>query len=177
MLGKLPNLSVLPHLNCVFLGILQDLSLLPLLICVIFYKLQNISVFPHVSCMILGKLPNLSVLPLRSCVILGQLPKLSVLPVLSSKILVKLPDLSVLLYLSCIQFSTVAQSCLTLCVPMDCSTPRFPVHCQLQNLLILMFIESVMTSNHPILCHPLLLLPSIFPSIRFFSNESVLHIR
>jgi len=40
-----------------------------------------------------------------------------------------------------------------------------------------MSIESVMTSNHLILCHPLLLLPSIFPSIRVFSNESVLHIR
>ena len=40
-----------------------------------------------------------------------------------------------------------------------------------------MSIESVMPSNHLILCHPLLLLPSIFPSIRVFSNESVLHIR
>ena len=40
-----------------------------------------------------------------------------------------------------------------------------------------MFIESVMPSNHLILCHPLLLLPSIFPSIRVFSNESALHIR
>ena len=40
-----------------------------------------------------------------------------------------------------------------------------------------MFIESVMPSNHVILCHPLLLLPLVFPSIRVFSNESVLHIR
>ena len=40
-----------------------------------------------------------------------------------------------------------------------------------------MSIESVMPSNHLILCHPLLLLPSIFPSIKVFSNESVLHIR
>ena len=46
-----------------------------------------------------------------------------------------------------------------------------------QNLLKLMSIESVMPSNHLILCCPLLLLPSIFPSIRLFSNESVLHIR
>ena len=46
-----------------------------------------------------------------------------------------------------------------------------------QSLLKLMFIESVISSNHLILCHPLLLLPSIFPSIRVFSNESVLHIR
>ena len=46
-----------------------------------------------------------------------------------------------------------------------------------QSLLKLMSIESVMPSNHFILCHPLLLPPSIFPSIRVFSNESVLHIR
>ena len=46
-----------------------------------------------------------------------------------------------------------------------------------QSLLKLMSIESVMSSNHLILCHPLLLLPSIFPSMRVFSNESVLHIR
>ena len=46
-----------------------------------------------------------------------------------------------------------------------------------QNLLKLMSIELVMPSNHLILCHPLLLLPSVFPSIRIFSNESTLHIR
>ena len=46
-----------------------------------------------------------------------------------------------------------------------------------KSLLKLMFIESVMPSNHLILCHPLLLLPSIFPSIRVSSSESVLHIR
>ena len=46
-----------------------------------------------------------------------------------------------------------------------------------QSLLKLMSIELVMPSNHLILCHPILLLPSIFPSIRVFSNESVLHIR
>ena len=46
-----------------------------------------------------------------------------------------------------------------------------------QSLLKLMSIESVMPSNHPILCHPLLLLPSIFPSNRIFSSESALHIR
>ena len=45
------------------------------------------------------------------------------------------------------------------------------------NLLKLMSIQLVMSSNHLILCHPLLLLPSIFPSIRVFSNKSVLHIR
>ena len=60
---------------------------------------------------------------------------------------------------------------------MDCSTPHLPVHHQLLELLELMSIESVMPSNHLILCQPLLLLPSIFPSIRAFSNESLLCIR
>ena len=59
---------------------------------------------------------------------------------------------------------------------MDRSTPGFLVHHQLLSLLKLMSIESVMPSNHLILCHPLLLLPSIFPNIRVFSNESVLRI-
>ena len=71
---------------------------------------------------------------------------------------------------------SVAQSCPTLCSPMDCSTPGFPVRHQLQSLLKLMSIESVMPSNHLILCHSLLL-PSIFPSIRVSSNESVFYIR
>ena len=130
---------------------------------------------------------------------------------------------------SSFQFSSVAQSCLTRCNPMNCSTPGLPVHHQLnvheseqmsgdskeqgslaycsfssvqllshvwlfltpwtavcqaslsfslsQSLLKFMFIESVMPSNHLILCHPLLLLPSIFPSIRVFSNELTLCIR
>ena len=60
---------------------------------------------------------------------------------------------------------------------MDCSTPGLPVHHQLLRLPKLMFIESVMQSNHLILCHSLLLLPLIFPQIRVFSNESALHIR
>ena len=76
-----------------------------------------------------------------------------------------------------VQFSSVAQSCPTLCDPMDCSTPGFPVHHHFQSLLKLIFIKSVMPSNHLILCRPLLLLPSIFPSIRVFSIESALHIR
>ena len=57
---------------------------------------------------------------------------------------------------------------------MDCSTPGFPVLHHLQWLLKLMSIESVMLSNHLILCHPLLVLPSIFPRIRVFSNELAL---
>ncbi|CAI9173099.1 unnamed protein product [Rangifer tarandus platyrhynchus] len=77
---------------------------------------------------------------------------------------------------SSVQFSPVAQSCLTLCNPMDCSMPGFPVHHQLPELTQIMSTESVMPSNHLILCRPLLLLPSIFPSIRVFSNESALRI-
>ena len=59
---------------------------------------------------------------------------------------------------------------------MDCSTPGFPVLHHLQSLLRLMSIQSVMPSNHLILCHPLLL-PSVFPSVRVFSNEFALPIR
>ena len=58
---------------------------------------------------------------------------------------------------------------------MDCSMPGFPVHYQLLDLT--QTHELVMPSNHLILCHPHLLPPSIFPSFRVFSNESVLHIR
>ena len=75
-----------------------------------------------------------------------------------------------------VQFSVVAQLCPTLCDPMDCSTPGFPVHHQLRSLLKFMSVKSVMPSNHLILSPPLLL-PSIFPSIRVFSNEPVLPIR
>ena len=64
-----------------------------------------------------------------------------------------------------------------LCDPMDCSMPGLPVHQQLWSLLKLMSIQLVMPSSCLILCPPLLLLPSIFPSIRVFSNESVPRIR
>ena len=73
--------------------------------------------------------------------------------------------------------SSVAQSCPTLCDPMNFSTPGLPVHHQLLGSTQTMSIESVMPSNHLILCHPLLLLPSVFPNIRVFSNESALRIR
>ena len=82
---------------------------------------------------------------------------------------------SFLNYKSC-EFISVAQSCLTLCDPMNLSTPGLPVHHQLLESTKSMSIESVMPSNHLILCHTLLLLPSIFPSIRVFSNESALRI-
>ena len=68
-----------------------------------------------------------------------------------------------------VQFSSVAQFCLTLCDPMDCSMPGFPVPHQLPELS--------QTYVHPVGDRPLLLLLSIFPSIRGFSSESVLHIR
>ena len=70
--------------------------------------------------------------------------------------------------------SSVAQSCPILCDPMDCSTPGYPVDHSSWSLLKLMSIESEMPSNHLILCP--LLLPSLFPGIRVFSNELVLSI-
>ena len=70
-----------------------------------------------------------------------------------------------------------SQSCPTLCDPTDCSTPGLLVCHQLWSLFKLMPIESVMPSSHLILCCLLVLLPSIFPSIRVFSNESALRIR
>ena len=81
------------------------------------------------------------------------------------------------LWIVLVQFSSVAQLCPTLCDSMDCNMTGFPVHHQLPKL--------VQTHVHPvgnaiqylILCHPLLLPPSIFPSIRVSFNESVLHIR
>ena len=76
-----------------------------------------------------------------------------------------------------VQFSSVTQSCLTLFHPMNRSTPGLHVHHQLPEYTQPMSIESVMPSNHLILCPPLLLLPSIFPSIRVFSNESTLPMR
>ena len=75
-----------------------------------------------------------------------------------------------------VQFSSVTQLSPTLCNPMNPSTPGLPVHHQLPEFK-LTSIESVMPSRHLIFCHPLLLLSSIFPSIRVFSNESVLCIR
>ena len=76
---------------------------------------------------------------------------------------------------SSVQFSP--QLCPTLCNSMDCSIPGFPVYHQLPEPTQLMSIVSVMPSNHLNHCRPLLLPPSIFPSIRVFFNESVRHIR
>ena len=74
-------------------------------------------------------------------------------------------------------FSSVAQSCPTLCTPMNCSTPGLPVHHQLPDSRKLMSIESVMPSSHLILCRLLLFLPPVPSSIRVFSNKSTLHVR
>ena len=96
-----------------------------------------------------------------------------------------------------VQFSSVTQSCPTLCDTMNCSMSMgshrvghdwhdlaaaaaaagLPVHHQSRSSLKLMSIESVMPSSHLILCRPLLLLPSIPPSISVFSNESTLRMR
>ena len=76
-----------------------------------------------------------------------------------------------------VQFSSVAPSCPTLCYPMYHSTSGLPVHHQLPESTQTTSTELVMPSNHLILCRPLLLLPSIFPSIRVFSNELAFHIR
>ena len=78
---------------------------------------------------------------------------------------------------SSVQFSSVTQSCLILCDPMNHSTPGLPVHHQHPEFPKLMSIKSVMSSSHLILCRPLPLLPPIPPSTRVFSNESTLRMR
>ena len=91
----------------------------------------------------------------------------------------KLPDSWVTPELLCLSqsVSSVAQSCPTLCDPVNHSMPGLPVHHQLLQSTQTHVHCVRMPSNHLILCGPLLLLPSIFPSIRVFSNESVLCIR
>ena len=76
-----------------------------------------------------------------------------------------------------VQFSSVAQLCPTLCDPMNRSTPGLLVHHQPPEFTQTLSIELVMPSSHLILCHPLLLLPPIPPSIRVFSIESTLCMR
>ena len=78
---------------------------------------------------------------------------------------------------SSVQFSSVPQSCPTLCDPMNRSTPGFLSITNSRSSLRLTSIESMMPSSHLIFCRPLLLLPLIPPSIRVFSNESTLHMR
>ena len=78
---------------------------------------------------------------------------------------------------SSVQFSSVAQSCPTLCDPMNRSTPGPPCPLPTPWVHSNTSIESVMPSSHLILCHPLLFLPPIPPSIRVFSSESTLRMR
>ena len=83
-------------------------------------------------------------------------------------------------YLESVQFSSVTQSCPTLCDPMHRSTPGLPVHHQLPEFTqthVHQVSRPSMPSSHLILCRPLLLLPPIPPSIRVFSNESNLRMR
>ena len=75
------------------------------------------------------------------------------------------------------RFGSVTQSCLTVCNPKNCRTPGFLFLTNSWSLLKLMSIELVMPSHHLILCHPLFLPPSIFPSIKDFFNELAVCIR
>ena len=75
------------------------------------------------------------------------------------------------------QFSSVIQSCPTSWDPMDCRRPGFPVHHQLPELAQTHVQQVGVPSSQFILCCPLLLLPSIFPSIKVFFKGSALHIR
>ena len=79
--------------------------------------------------------------------------------------------------LESVQFSSVAQSCPTICNPMNQSTPASLSITNSWSLPKPMSIGSVMPSNHIILCHHLLLLPSVFPSINAFSNDSAFRMR
>ena len=74
------------------------------------------------------------------------------------------------------QFSSVPKSCLTLCNPMDCSTPGLLVHYQLLELAQAQ-VHQVGDAIHFIFCRPLLRMPSVFPRIRVFSSQSFLCIR
>ena len=80
-------------------------------------------------------------------------------------------------YILCCCCCSVSKSCLTLCNPMNCSSQASLSITNSRSLLKLKSIRSAMLSNHLIFCHPLLLLPSIFPSIRVFFSKSDLSIR
>ena len=86
-------------------------------------------------------------------------------------------DVSAFYYTVSVQFSSVAQLCLALCGPMDCRMPVFPVHHQIPELTQthVHWVGDAIQPSHPL--SPLLLQPSIFPSTRVFSNESVLRLR
>ena len=83
----------------------------------------------------------------------------------------------IIIFQSSVQFSSVTQSCPTLCDPMNRSTPGLPVHHQLPEFTQTHVHRVMMPSSHLILCRPLPLLSPIPPSIRVFSNESTLRMR
>ena len=91
--------------------------------------------------------------------------------------LLLLPSIIPIIRVFSVQFSSVSQLCLTLCNPRTAAHQASLTITSSQSLLKLMSIELVMPSNHLILCCPPLLPPSVFPSIRVFSNESVLCIK
>ena len=82
-----------------------------------------------------------------------------------------------IIYSNTIQLSSVTQSCTTHCDPMNHSTPGLPVHHQLPELTQTHVPQVSDATSHLILCHPLLVLPPLLPSIRVFSNESALRMR
>ena len=88
-------------------------------------------------------------------------------------------SLRVHLIISSIQFSSVAQSCLTVCHSMNCSTQGLPVHNKLPEFTQTQVhrVSDAISVGNLILCRPLLLLPPTLPSIRVFSNESTLPMR
>ena len=89
----------------------------------------------------------------------------------------ELPKVWLIHNLLSVQFSTVTQSCLTLCDPMNCSTPGLPVHQQLPEFTQTNVHRVSDAICHLTLCRPLLLLPPIPPSTTVFSNESTLRMR
>ena len=97
--------------------------------------------------------------------------------IFESTLITHLKSLKVASSIAVGHISSVSQPCPILYYPMDGNTPGFPVHTDSWSLIKLMSIEAVMPSNHLILCQHLLILTSIFPSCRFSSNESILHIR
>ena len=84
---------------------------------------------------------------------------------------------NIFVYIPSVQFSSIAQSCPALCDPMNHSMPGLPVHHQLPEFTQTHVPRVNDAIQHLILCRPFLLLPSIFPSIRVFSNESALRNR
>ena len=104
----------------------------------------------------------------------------SLLQVHSTTNIINCSDITTLYTQHLFAILSLVQSCPTLCDPMNCSTPGFPVHHQLPELAqthLHQVGDAISALSHLILYHPLLLLPSIFPSIRVFSSESALCIR